>query len=90
MSENAQVTVDHLCLCRCALVYVRQSSAAQVEYNRESTERQYRLVHRAIELGWALVENQAVLAVVAAPGYTGRLPHVCRKFTLSGRSSPPE
>lgn len=39
-------------LARCAFVYVRQSSSAQVEYNRESTERQYRLVERAITLGW--------------------------------------
>jgi DNA invertase Pin-like site-specific DNA recombinase len=31
---------------------VRQSSAAQVEYNRESTERQYQLAERALELGW--------------------------------------
>jgi DNA invertase Pin-like site-specific DNA recombinase len=35
------------------LVYVRQSTTAQVEYNRESTERQYRLAERAVELGWA-------------------------------------
>jgi len=31
---------------------VRQSTAAQVEHNRESTERQYRLKDRAIDLGW--------------------------------------
>lgn len=50
MSENAKITADHL--RRCAFVYVRQSSAAQVEHNRESTERQYRLIDRAIDLGW--------------------------------------
>ncbi len=50
MTENAKITADHL--RRCALVYVRQSSAAQVEHNRESTERQYRLVDRATDLGW--------------------------------------
>jgi len=37
---------------RAAFVYVRQSSAAQVEHNRESTERQYALADRAVELGW--------------------------------------
>jgi DNA invertase Pin-like site-specific DNA recombinase len=37
---------------RGAFVYVRQSTAAQVEHNRESTERQYALVDRAVELGW--------------------------------------
>ena len=37
---------------RGAFVYVRQSSAAQVEHNRESTQRQYALADRAVELGW--------------------------------------
>jgi hypothetical protein len=50
MSDTAKVSADHL--RRLALVYVRQSSAAQVEYNRESTERQYQLAERALELGW--------------------------------------
>ena len=49
MSDNAKISADHL--RRLALVYVRQSSAAQVEYNRESTQRQYHLADRAIELG---------------------------------------
>jgi DNA invertase Pin-like site-specific DNA recombinase len=49
-SDTAKITADHL--RRCALVYIRQSSAAQVENNRESTERQYKLVERAVELGW--------------------------------------
>src|SRR5215831_4779058 len=50
MSDNAKISANHL--RRLALVYIRQSSAAQVEHNRESTERQYRLAERAIELGW--------------------------------------
>src|SRR6516164_6770686 len=50
MSDTAKVSADHL--RRLALVYVRQSSAAQVEYNRESTARQYHLAERALELGW--------------------------------------
>jgi hypothetical protein len=37
---------------RIAFVYVRQSTPLQVMENRESTERQYRLRDRAIELGW--------------------------------------
>jgi DNA invertase Pin-like site-specific DNA recombinase len=40
-------------LGRAAIVYVRQSSAEQVERNIESTARQYALVERAVELGWA-------------------------------------
>jgi len=37
---------------RMAFVYVRQSTPLQVIENRESTERQYHLRERAIELGW--------------------------------------
>jgi DNA invertase Pin-like site-specific DNA recombinase len=37
---------------RLAFVYVRQSTPLQVIENRESTERQYHLRERAVELGW--------------------------------------
>jgi DNA invertase Pin-like site-specific DNA recombinase len=50
MTDASKITAQHL--RRCAFVYVRQSSAAQVAYNRESTDRQYQLVERAIALGW--------------------------------------
>jgi DNA invertase Pin-like site-specific DNA recombinase len=49
MSES-KVTASHL--RRTAAIYVRQSSLAQVECNRESTARQYDLVSRAETLGW--------------------------------------
>jgi DNA invertase Pin-like site-specific DNA recombinase len=51
MSERAKIKPGHL--RRTACVYLRQSSQAQVEFNRESTARQYALVTRAGELGWA-------------------------------------
>jgi DNA invertase Pin-like site-specific DNA recombinase len=50
MNERAKITAQHL--ARQAIVYLRQSSAAQVEHNRESTERQYALAAKARELGW--------------------------------------
>jgi DNA invertase Pin-like site-specific DNA recombinase len=50
MSNNEKIKPTHL--QRCVYVYVRQSTASQVENNRESTERQYKLVERAISLGW--------------------------------------
>ena len=50
MSEPSKIAPDHL--RRNAIVYVRQSSANQVEHNRESTARQYQLVDRAVALGW--------------------------------------
>jgi DNA invertase Pin-like site-specific DNA recombinase len=37
---------------RLAIVYVRQSTPQQVSNNTESTERQYTLARRAVELGW--------------------------------------
>src|SRR5437016_3499945 len=50
MNERAKITASHL--ARHAVVYLRQSSAAQVEHNRETTERQYALASKARELGW--------------------------------------
>lgn len=50
MSEIDKIKSSHQ--SRMALVYVRQSSAAQVEHNRESTLRQYALAQRAVALGW--------------------------------------
>ncbi len=58
MNEMSKITPDHL--RRNAVVYVRQSSASQVEHNRESTERQYRLADRAVELGWPREQVQVV------------------------------
>jgi len=50
MSTNGKIKPTHL--DRNVYVYVRQSSATQVQHNRESTRRQYNLVDRAVELGW--------------------------------------
>jgi DNA invertase Pin-like site-specific DNA recombinase len=48
MSEK--ITASHL--SRTAVIYVRQSTLAQVERNSESTARQYDLAGRARQLGW--------------------------------------
>ena len=50
MNEHDKITASHQ--ARLAIVYLRQSSASQVEHNRESTQRQYALASRASELGW--------------------------------------
>ena len=50
MSDALKITSSHL--ARVAIVYLRQSSTAQVEHNRESTDRQYALVNKASDLGW--------------------------------------
>jgi DNA invertase Pin-like site-specific DNA recombinase len=51
MSANEKIKPTHL--QRNAYVYVRQSTAAQVQHNRESTDRQYKLTDRALHLGWS-------------------------------------
>lgn len=50
MSDVNKITAVHR--RRAAFVYIRQSTASQVEHNRESTARQYALADRAVELGW--------------------------------------
>jgi DNA invertase Pin-like site-specific DNA recombinase len=45
-----KVTAEHL--ARTAFLYVRQSTLRQVLQNTESTQRQYALRQRAIQLGW--------------------------------------
>ncbi len=66
MSDLAKVKPAHT--HRAAVIYVRQSSASQVERHRESTERQYALVHRAIELGW---HREQVIIVDEDQGLSG-------------------
>jgi hypothetical protein len=51
--NESKVTAAHL--RRTAVIYVRQSSLAQVDRNKESTARQYDLVARAQALGWPRV-----------------------------------
>ena len=54
MNQNltipSKIRAEHL--NRKALVYVRQSTMAQVRFNQESTQRQYALRERALSLGW--------------------------------------
>src|SRR3979409_691580 len=66
MSDLTKINSTHL--SRLAYVYLRQSSAAQVEHNRESTARQYALVPKAAELGWPA---QQVLVIDEDLGVSG-------------------
>jgi DNA invertase Pin-like site-specific DNA recombinase len=45
-------TINQQQLNKTAYVYVRQSTLAQVRHHQESTERQYALREKALELGW--------------------------------------
>ena len=51
LSEHqSKLTADHR--AKLAYVYVRQSSVGQVTHHRESTDLQYQLVARGVQLGW--------------------------------------
>ena len=51
VTDMTKIQAIHL--QRVAIIYLRQSTTHQLEYNRESTDRQYALVDRALELGWS-------------------------------------
>jgi DNA invertase Pin-like site-specific DNA recombinase len=53
---------------RAAVVYIRQSTASQVEHNRESTARQYALVERACDLGWTKEQVKVIDEDLAITG----------------------
>lgn len=76
----SRVEADHL--AREAIVYVRQSTIDQVNNNVESRRRQYGLVERARQLGWA---NVSVIdddlgrsgSGVSRPGFEKLLAAIC-------------
>jgi DNA invertase Pin-like site-specific DNA recombinase len=67
MRGAEKISVRHL--ERVALVYIRQSSLAQVRDNTESTARQYALADEAVRLGWA---RSRVEVIDADLGLSGR------------------
>jgi DNA invertase Pin-like site-specific DNA recombinase len=67
VNTNSKITSSHL--SRLAIVYVRQSTVAQVRFNTESTTRQYGLTGTAAEMGW-LAEQ--IVVIDADLGVSGR------------------
>lgn len=67
MNGQQKITASHL--GRSAIVYLRQSSMAQVRGNTESTARQYALADLAVELGWP---RRDVTVVDSDLGLSGR------------------
>ena len=65
-SISSKVKPGHL--ARKAVVYVRQSTTQQVLNHRESTDRQYALDRRAVQLGWAA---ESVITVDEDQGRSG-------------------
>jgi DNA invertase Pin-like site-specific DNA recombinase len=73
-SLSSKVKSAHL--ARKAIVYIRQSTAYQVLNNRESTDRQYSLDRRAVQLGWpaecvVIVDEDQGLSGQTAAGRSG-------------------
>ncbi|MFN2505245.1 MAG: recombinase family protein [Acidimicrobiales bacterium] len=67
MRGGEKITAAHL--ERIAVIYIRQSSLAQVRENTESTARQYALADEAVRLGWA---RSSVEVIDADLGLSGR------------------
>jgi DNA invertase Pin-like site-specific DNA recombinase len=67
MNGEQKITASHR--QRLAVVYLRQSSLAQVRDNTESTLRQYDLAETAVRLGWP---HAQVLVIDADLGCSGR------------------
>ncbi len=67
MSGPGRITSRHL--ERLAVVYIRQSSLAQVRENKESTARQYALAAEAARLGW---DASKILTIDSDLGLSGR------------------
>jgi DNA invertase Pin-like site-specific DNA recombinase len=67
VSNRSKIQASHR--ERAAIVYVRQSSLAQVRDNTESTARQYALAEEAVALGWA---RGAVEVIDCDLGRSGR------------------
>ena len=62
---------------RLALIYLRQSTAAQVREHTESTLRQYALADAAVALGW---DRSQVLVLDGDLGQSGRSTRQRRDF----------
>jgi DNA invertase Pin-like site-specific DNA recombinase len=67
MNSDTKITSSHR--DRLAVIYLRQSSMAQVREHTESTMRQYGLAEEAVRLGWS---HQQVIVIDTDLGVSGR------------------
>jgi DNA invertase Pin-like site-specific DNA recombinase len=66
MRGAEKITASHL--ARVAIIYIRQSSMAQVRDNTESTARQYALADEAVRLGWPRAQVEVIDADLGLSG----------------------
>src|SRR5215211_2165027 len=76
MNGEVKITSSHR--ARLAVIYLRQSSMAQVREHTESTTRQYGLAEEAVRLGWAHTD---VVVIDTDLGVSGRWGVVREGFT---------
>ena len=67
MNAETKITSSHR--DRLAVIYLRQSSMAQVREHTESTTRQYGLAEQAVRLGW---DRRDVVVIDTDLGVSGR------------------
>jgi DNA invertase Pin-like site-specific DNA recombinase len=75
---NGEAKITNLHRDRLAVIYLRQSSMAQVREHTESTTRQYGLAEEAVRLGWARPD---VLVIDTDLGVSGRWGVARKGFT---------
>jgi len=77
----SKISSEHL--SRGAYVYIRQSTADQLQHNHESRRRQYALAERARSLGWSevvVIDDDLGISAsgVVRPGFERLLAAICR------------
>ena len=82
MNGEAKITRSHR--SRIAVVYVRQSTLAQVREHTESTARQYALAEQAVALGWAAADVEVIDADLGVSGPLRRGPRRVPRAGLAG------
>lgn len=75
IGAERKITSSHL--QRLAVVYLRQSTPAQVRLNVRSTERQYAIAGEAARLGW---ESERIVVVDGDLGVSGRGTHARESY----------
>ena len=75
IGAQRKITSSHL--QRLAVVYLRQSTPAQVRLNVRSTERQYAIAEEAARLGW---ESERIVVVDGYLGVSGRDTHARESY----------
>ena len=75
IGAERKITSSHL--QRLAVVYLRQSTPAQVRLNVRSTERQYAIAEEAARLGW---ESERIVVIDGDLGVSGRDTHARESY----------